>query len=255
MSKSPYLYGINAITEAIEHGESIEKLWIDKAVSNAHMNELLHKARKAEIPIQYVPAVFFKKYANKSHQGVVALAAEIGYVEYTEILTRLFEEGKTPLILALDGITDVRNFGALARTALCMGVDLIIIPGRGSAAINEDAIKTSAGALFQIPVSRVPHLGDCLMYLRDSGVAIVACSEKATENMNQVDFKRPVALVLGSEETGISKPVLKMTEEHVKIPMKGSLDSLNVSVAGGMLLYEVARQRDFAFGENEVRHI
>lgn len=245
MSKKPYLYGIRAIIEALEHGESIEKIWIDKASKGPHMNELVHLARNAQVPVQYVPAAALKQYANKNHQGVIALGSPVTYVEYTEIITRLFEEGKSPLILALDGVTDVRNFGALARTALCMGVHLIVIPARGSATINEDAIKTSAGALFQIPVSRVNSLSDCLEYLKDSGLALVACSEKGDTSCVEADFNTPIALLLGGEEKGISPHILELANEHVKIPMNPALDSLNVSVAGGMVLYEIARQRGF----------
>lgn len=247
MSKKPYLYGIRAILEALEHGESIEKIWIDKAAKGGHMNELVHLARTAQVPVQYVPSAALKQYANKNHQGVIALGSPVTYVEYPEIITRLFEEGKTPLIMALDGVTDVRNFGALARTALCMGVHLIIIPAKGSATINEDAIKTSAGALFQIPVSRVNNMGDCLEYLKDSGLSVIACSEKGTLSCAQADLKKPLVLLLGGEEKGIFPQNLAMANEHVKIPMNPALDSLNVSVAGGMMLYEIARQRDFDF--------
>lgn len=247
MSKKPYLYGIRAILEALEHGESIEKIWIDKAAKGGHMNELVHVARNAQVPVQYVPSAALKQYANKNHQGVIALGSPVTYVEYAEIITRLFEEGKTPLIMALDGVTDIRNFGAISRTALCMGVHLIVIPARGSATINEDAIKTSAGALFQIPVSRVNHLTDCLEYLKDSGLTIVACSEKGTASCASSDLKKPLVLVMGGEEKGLSPSTLEIADEHVKIPMNPALDSLNVSVAGGMMLYEIARQRDFDF--------
>lgn len=254
MSKKAYLYGIHAVSEALKQGESLEKIWVDKGAKGKHMGELVHLARNGGVPIQYVPEAALKKYSTKNHQGVVALGSPIQYVAYEEIVTRVFESGGSPLILILDGITDVRNFGAISRSALCMGAHLIILPIKGSAIIQEDAIKTSAGALFQIPVSRVHNLAETARYLKDSGVALIACSEKGASVSNEVDLRKPLALIVGSEETGISNALLQEASEHVRIPMKNALDSLNVSVAMGMLLYETARQRGFSFDETEVHH-
>lgn len=254
MAKKPHIYGINAIAEAIQAGKTIEKIWVDKNVRNPHMSALQQQARQGGIPLQFVPPGFFNKYQSKNHQGAMALTAAIEYIDYTEIITRLFENGENPLVLMLDGVTDVRNLGAIARSAVGMGVHLIVVPAKGSAAISEDAVKTSAGALFHIPVSRVPHLGDCLLYLKDAGLQTIACTEKATENLDSADFTHPTVLVIGSEEKGIEKSTLRNCTASVKIPMSAALESLNVSVAAGVLLYEVARQRRFSFSNAEIRH-
>jgi 23S rRNA (guanosine2251-2'-O)-methyltransferase len=211
------------------------------------ISELRQAAVTAAIPIQYVPSSALNKFANKNHQGVIAISSPIIYVDYREMITRLFESGENPLLLILDGVTDVRNFGAIARNAVCLGVHLIIIPTRGSAIINEDAIKTSAGALFQLPVSRVPHLAECVMYVKECGLKIIAGTEKATVSISDEELDGPLAFVLGGEESGVSKPIMQLADASVKIPISGAIDSLNVSVATGILLYETARQRGFKF--------
>jgi 23S rRNA (guanosine2251-2'-O)-methyltransferase len=247
MAKKPYIYGIRAIIEAISSGQDIEKIWIDKTTSGSLISELRQAAITASVPVQYVPSSALNKFANKNHQGAIAISSPIIYVDYKEMITRLFESGENPLILILDGVTDVRNFGAIARNAVCLGVHLLIIPTRGSAIINEDAIKTSAGALFQLPVSRVTQLAECVMYIKECGLKIIAGTEKATVSISDEELDGPLAFVLGGEESGVSKPIMQLANATVKIPISGAIDSLNVSVATGILLYETARQRGFKF--------
>jgi len=195
------------------------------------------------VPIQFVPPEKLRRITDKNHQGVVAYLTEITYYETAELLTNVFEKGRTPLVLVLDRVTDVRNFGAVARSAECAGVDFIIIPSRGAAQINGDAIKTSAGALHRIKVCREDNLKNTLDYLSEAGLQIVACHEKTDKLIYDADFSQPTVVIMGSEENGISNEYLKRSDVQVKIPMPGAIASLNVSVATGIVLFEAVKQR------------
>jgi 23S rRNA (guanosine2251-2'-O)-methyltransferase len=238
------IFGIRAVIEAIEADKAIDKILLQKGLSNELFNQLRKALQGKDIPYQFVPPEKLKRLTdNKNHQGVVAYIAEVIYSDTEELLSRAFEKGKTPLVLILDRITDVRNFGAIARSAECAGVDFIIIPSRGAAQINGDAIKTSAGALHRLPVCREDNLKNTIEYLKEYGLQIVACYEKTETSIYQADFKKPTAIIMGSEENGISGEYLKRSDVQVKIPMSGNIASLNVSVATGIVLFEVVHQR------------
>lgn len=239
------IYGVRPVIEAIEAGKTIDRVYIEENARGELVTQLRRMLKEQEIPHQILPQYRFFKVAdrNKNHQGVVAYSALVEYQEIDEVVQQAFERGETPLVLVLDRITDVRNFGALARTAECMGVHALLIPSKGAAAINEDAIKTSAGALMKIPVCRTHNLKNALEYLHDSGLQLAAATEKGAVNCWQADLKTPLALIMGNEEEGVSPEYLKRCDTLLKVPMTGTIESLNVSVAAGMLLYECARQR------------
>lgn len=237
------VFGIRAIMEAIESGNEIEKLLIQNGLRGDLYHEFFQLIKYHKIPFNNVPVQALNRITRKNHQGVIAYLSPITYQSLENLIPMLYEEAKNPFLLILDRVTDVRNFGAIARTAECSGVDAIIVPSRGAATINEDAIKTSAGALHKIPVCREDNLKDTLDYIRNSGIKIFGISEKAEEYYYSQDYTEPVALVLGSEENGISEAYMKYLDGFVKIPMIGQIESLNVSVAGGILMFEVTRQR------------
>ena len=207
------------------------------------LKKLLGVLSRMDIPVQMVPVEKLNRITGKNHQGVIAFLSEVSYVDITTLLPTIFEKGEDPLILLLDGVSDVRNFGAIARSAECAGVHAIVIPASGSAAINADAIKTSAGALHRIPVCRHRNLLTVMRFLKESGLRMFAATEKATDSMYATDMKGPAGLVLGSEDTGISPQLLKIADSWVSVPMKGTIASLNVSVAAGVILFEMLRQR------------
>lgn len=238
------IFGMRAVIEAIEADKVIDKILLQKGLSNELYNQLRKALAGKDIPFQFVPPEKLKRLTdNKNHQGVVAYIAEVVYSDAEELLARVFEKGKIPLVLILDRITDVRNFGAIARSAECAGVDFIIIPSRGAAQINGDAIKTSAGALHRLPVCREENLKTTIDYLKEYGLQIVACHEKTESTVYNADFKKPTAIIMGSEENGISGEYIKRSDVQVKIPMSGTIASLNVSVATGIVLFEVVHQR------------
>ncbi len=237
------IFGMRAVIEALEAGKDIEKILIQKGLSNELYNQLRQALRGQTVPIQFVPPEKLKRLTDKNHQGVIAYLTEINYYQTEELLAGIFEQGKTPLLLVLDRVTDVRNFGAIARSAECAGVDFIIIPSRGAAQINGDAIKTSAGALHRLKVCREDNLKTTLEYLKESGLQIVACHEKTDTLIYEADFKQPTVVIMGSEENGISNEYLKRSDVQVKIPMAGKIASLNVSVASGIVLFEAVKQR------------
>lgn len=243
MSKDSLIYGTRAVIEAIEAGKELEKIFVKKGLSN----DLFHQLRKAlkanPTPIQFVPPEKLNRLCSQNHQGVVAFITEVIYYSTEDLLPQIFEQGKNPLILILDRITDVRNFGAIVRTAECAGVDFIIIPSRGSAQSGPDAVKTSAGALHRMKICREENLKSCLDYLTESGIQIISCHEKTEQLIYDADFNQPSAIILGSEEDGISGEYLKRSKVKVKIPMEGKIASLNVSVATGIVLFEALRQR------------
>lgn len=242
-SKPTYIYGIRPVLEAIEAGKVIDKLLLRKDLSGDNVKELLDKAREAQIFVQRVPVERISRITRKNHQGVLAMLAAVEYYRLEQVLPTLFEQGDNPFIVVLDGVTDVRNFGAIARTCECAGVNAIVIPERNSAAVNADAVKTSAGALNHLPVCREKSLVAALRYLRDSGVAVVGTSDHNAVNYTEVDYTVPVALVMGAEDTGVSPEVMRLCDHRAVIPEFGNIRSLNVSVAAGVMMYEVVRQR------------
>lgn len=229
--------------EAIEAGKEIDKLLIRKDLSGQLASELIEMARANRVVMQRVPVEKLNKITRKNHQGAIALMSAVTYHRLDHLIPQLFEAGTLPFVVVLDGITDVRNFGAIARTCECAGADAIIIPTHGSVSVGGDAVKTSAGALLHLPVCREHSVLSAVRFLKNSGFSVVAVSEKADINYTTADYTCPTALVLGAEDTGISPEVLRQCDRFVSIPMFGHIGSLNVSVAAGILIYEVVRQR------------
>jgi len=229
--------------EGINAGREIDKVLIQKKLNNPLTRELISLARENRIPLQRVPVQKLNRYTKKNHQGVVCLLSAISYGSLDHVISQAFSEGRAPLVVILDRITDVRNFGAIARTADAAGADALVVPLTGHAQITEDAVKTSAGVLNYLPVCRVGSLKSCVKELQSSGLQIVACTEKAPGLMYAIDLSGPTALLMGSEKDGIEKDLLATTNHQVKIPMVGKISSLNVSVAAGLILFECVRQR------------
>ena len=242
--KENYIFGIRAVLEAAQAGKDLDKVLVRRGGGSDLLKKLLAVLSKMEIPVQQVPVEKLNRITGKNHQGVIAFLSEVSYLDITTLLPSIFEKGEDPLILLLDGVSDVRNFGAIARSAECAGVHAIVIPASGSAAINADAVKTSAGALHRIPVCRHRDLLTVMRFLKDSGLRMFAATEKATDSMYATEMTGPAGLVLGSEDTGISAQLLKIADSWISIPMKGTIASLNVSVAAGVVLFEILRQRD-----------
>lgn len=243
IDKSQVVFGIRAVIEAIESGKQVDKVLMKKDLGGELARELLSVTREYNVPVQRVPVERINKVTRKNHQGVIAFMAAVDYYHVDDIVPALYDEGINPLVVVLDGVTDVRNFGAIARTCECAGVNCIVIPERKSVSVNADAVKTSAGALNYLPVCRERNLVKAVQYLRDSGFKVMGASEKTDLNYTKADFTGPVAIVLGAEDTGISTDVLKLCDTLVAIPEFGQINSLNVSVAGGIMIYEVVRQR------------
>ena len=243
MQPNDYIFGLRAVMEAIEAGKEIDKLLIRKDLSGPLSSELIEMARANRVVMQRVPVEKLNKITRKNHQGAIALMSAVTYHRLDHLVPQLFEAGVLPFVVVLDGITDVRNFGAIARTCECAGADAVIIPTHGSVSVGGDAVKTSAGALLHLPVCREQSVLSAVRFLKDSGFNVVAVSEKADINYTTADYTRPTALVMGAEDTGISPEVLRQCDQFVSIPMFGHIGSLNVSVAAGVLIYEVVRQR------------
>lgn len=243
LNKSSFIYGFNPVVEAIGAGKEIEKIYILKTIQQSRAKELIHLASERNIPFQFVPMEKLNRLTRQNHQGIVAMVSAVSFTDIETLLPTIYETGKAPFFIILDKITDVRNFGSIARTAECAGVNAIIIPSRGSASINADAVKTSSGALNIIPVCRTDNLKEAIVFLKNCGIRIVAATEKAEMNYFNADYNHPVAIVMGSEETGISEEYLKLCDQKVKIPMEGEIQSLNVAVAAGIIMFEAAKQR------------
>lgn len=243
MERSDYIYGIRAVMEAIEAGKEIDKVLIKKDLNGELAAELFNLIRTHRIYSKRVPIEKINNITRRNHQGVVAILSAITYDSLYNLVPRLYENGVIPFIVVLDGITDVRNFGAIARTCECAGADAIVIPLHGSVSVSGDAMKTSAGALNYIPVCRERSIAGSVKFLKDNGYKIIAASEKAIINYTKADYNTPVAIVMGAEDTGISKEVLDLCDTFVSIPQFGEIGSLNVSVAAGIMMYEVVRQR------------
>lgn len=237
------VFGIRAVVEAIRSGKEIEALYQQRGIGGDLLNELKELLKEYNITAQQVPVEKLNRLTLKNHQGVVAFISPIIYQRIEDIIPQLFESGKVPLILVLDAITDVRNMGAIARTAECAGVHAIVIPVKGSAQINPDAIKTSAGALYKIPVCRHDNLIQTIKFLQESGLQLVCCTEKTNDDIYAPDYTSPTAIIMGSEEEGVRYEIIRISNYLAKIPMFGEIESLNVSVATGIILYEAIRQR------------
>lgn len=237
------VFGIRAVIEAIRAGKEIESLYMQRGLSGGLLAELKEVLHEYQIPAQQVPIEKLNRLTQKNHQGVVAFISPIIYQKIEDIIPQIFERGEVPLILVLDGITDVRNMGAIARTAECAGIHAIVIPAKGSAQINPDAIKTSAGALYKIPVCRHDNFMQTVRFLQESGLQLVCCTEKTQDYIYKPDYTLPTAIVMGSEEDGIRNEIIRIADHLAKIPMFGEIESLNVSVSSGIIIYEAIRQR------------
>ena len=243
MEKTATIFGIRAVIEAIQNNETVDKIYVQKGLSGQLIQELQHKIKSGDYNISYVPVEKLNRLVKGNHQGVVAKISPVEFANLETVVEKALQQEKAPLFLLLDQIDDVRNFGAIIRTAECCGVDGIIIPKKGGAPVTADTVKTSAGAIFKIPLIKVDHIKDAIFYMQGSGIKVVAATEKTDSLVYSVDFKEPIALVMGNEGKGISDSVLKLVDDKAKLPMQGSIGSLNVSVACGAFLYEVVRQR------------
>ncbi|HHX31783.1 MAG TPA: 23S rRNA (guanosine(2251)-2'-O)-methyltransferase RlmB [Bacteroidales bacterium] len=243
MRNKEMIFGIRAVIEAIDAGKDIDKVLIRRELSGDLIIELQQLLRDYEIPMQKVPVERIDRITRKNHQGVIAFTSAVTYHKLENIIPQLYEEGKNPFILVLDGLTDVRNFGAIARTCEVAGVDAIVIPSRGSVTVNSDAVKTSAGALHTIPVCREKSLKEAVVLLKNSGIKVIAATEKAATVYTSSDMSIPIAVVMGSEDEGISNEIIRISDELIKLPQFGKIQSLNVSVAAGVIIYEGLRQR------------
>lgn len=244
MKEKEMIFGIRAVIEAIEAGKEIDKVIIKRELQGDLSKELFAILKSHDIPVQRVPMERLDRFTRKNHQGVIAFLSAITYEHIEDIVPFLYENGKDPFILVLDGITDVRNFGAIARTCEVAGVNAIVIPAKGSVTVNADAVKTSAGALLKIPVCKELNLNNAIQFLKNSGVKVVAASERGADTYTDVDYNGPVAIVMGAEDVGVSNENLRIADNLVKIPQFGTIGSLNVSVAAGVLIYEVIRQKN-----------
>jgi len=243
MEEKYYLFGMRPVTEAVRAGRKFEKILFKQGLEGVQFRQLLETIQEKEIPYQFIPGEKMNYMVHGAHQGVIAYISQIDYIPFEEVVEMAMSRCENPLFLMLDGVSDVRNFGAIARSAECAGVSGLILPAKGGAAINADALKTSAGALLRIPTSRVTNLKIPLFYLLEAGFQIVAATEKGNTSIYDVNFKKPTVIVLGSEEKGISNAVLSLCTVEAKIPMMGEIGSLNVSVAGAIVMYEAVRQR------------
>jgi len=243
MKNQTQIFGIRAIIEAIKSGENIDKVFLQKGLKGELFTELESLLRKKDVNSAYVPVEKLNRLTKSNHQGAVAQISPIEFYDLETLVMSIMESGKTPLFLLLDQLSDVRNFGAIIRTAECTGVHGIIIQKKGGAPVNGDTIKTSAGAVFKIPICKVDHIKDAVFYMQASGIKVIAATEKTQNTLFDVSFKEPCAIIMGSEDRGINLSVLKIVDEKAKLPLLGTIESLNVSVACGAFLYEVVRQR------------
>ncbi|MFO7615796.1 MAG: 23S rRNA (guanosine(2251)-2'-O)-methyltransferase RlmB [Bacteroidales bacterium] len=243
MEIQEYIFGLRPVKEAIESGRDLERVLVSKGLQGELSREVMSLVRSSGIPYQFVPVEKLNRLTRKNHQGIIAITAMVTYQPFDEVIAGVFESGRDPLIIILDHITDVRNLGAIARSAEAAGADAILVPEKGSAQINADAMKTSAGALSLIPVCRTPDLAKAIRYLKSTGLKIAGATEKTDLLYYQADLSSPMALILGSEDAGISPELLDLCDQEVRIPMLGRIASLNVSAAASVILFEVVRQR------------
>jgi len=254
-NKNQIIYGLRPVIEALDSGRQVERVLIQNGLNSSLLNELRTQLRAHEVPFQYVPVEKLNKMTTGNHQGVVATIAAVRYKSFMELMEEVCgeetaEDGDrgqrlpaSPLVVLLDHITDVRNMGAIARTAECAGATALVVPDHGSAALNEDAVKTSSGALLRLPVCREQNLKTVVNLAKQYGFQVVAATEKGAVHYRQVDYRRPTLLIMGNEETGISPEMMKMSDVRAKLPIVGEVSSLNVSVAAGVFLYEALEQR------------
>jgi 23S rRNA (guanosine2251-2'-O)-methyltransferase len=240
--RTDLVFGVHAVIEALKAERSINKILIQKGIQKETFNELRDALKGQQFQLQFVPNQKLDSLTSGNHQGVIAFITPIEYQEIESLVDKMLEEGKKPTILVLDRITDVRNFGAIARTAECEGVDALLIPSKGSALVSSDAMKASAGALNRIPICKTNDLKNSLFYLQQSGLRLIACTEKSDTPLYKVNLRGSVAIIMGSEENGITQDLINMSDMKAKIPMRGLISSLNVGVAAGMVLYEKLRQ-------------
>ncbi|MDA3943896.1 MAG: 23S rRNA (guanosine(2251)-2'-O)-methyltransferase RlmB [Bacteroidetes bacterium] len=238
-----YIFGLHPVLEAFEAGKEFEKLFIQSGLRSPQLQQISKNARELGIPFQFVPLEKLNRITRKNHQGVIAYVSPVSYQAIEQLIPMIYEAGRMPFIVILDRITDVRNLGAIARTAYAAGADALLLPSRGSALITGDALKTSAGALSHLTVCRSENLKTSIDFLKESGLKIAAVSEKSSSSIWEKDLEGPVALILGSEEDGVSAAYLQKADVHLKIPMPGAMESLNVSVAAGIACFEIVRQR------------
>lgn len=243
MENQHQIFGIRAIMEAVRAGKPVDKVFIQKEASGDLMRELLKTLKQHHINFSYVPAEKLNRLTSLNHQGAVAQIAPVAFHNLETLIENVLESGATPLFLLLDQLSDARNFGAIIRTAECTGVNGIIISSSGAAPVNGDTVKTSAGAVFNVPISKVDHIKDAVFMLQASGIRTVAATEKTDHDVYDVNLTGPLAIIMGSEDRGINPSVLKIVDEKAKLPLFGTIGSLNVSVACGAILYEAVRQR------------
>ncbi|GAA4805865.1 23S rRNA (guanosine(2251)-2'-O)-methyltransferase RlmB [Litoribaculum gwangyangense] len=243
MENQTQIFGIRAIIEAINSGETIDKVFLQKGLRGELFTELESILRQHAINSSYVPVEKLNRLTKGNHQGAVAQISPIEFYDLENLVLSVMESGKTPLFLLLDQLSDVRNFGAIVRTAECTGVHGIIIQKKGGAPVNGDTIKTSAGAVFKVPICKVDHIKDAVFYMQASGIKVIAATEKTENTLYDVSFTEPCAIIMGSEGRGINPSILKVVNDKAKLPLLGEIESLNVSVACGAFLYEVLRQR------------
>ena len=245
MDKTELIYGTRAVIEAVRAGKQIEKIYLQTGLHNDLMKELVNVLKEKDVPYSWVPIEKINRLTSKNHQGVVGYLSAVQYASLQSLIDLAYAEGRVPFFLLLDRITDVRNFGAVARTCECAGLDALVIEEKGNAPVTSDAVKTSAGALHHLPVCRVKSLKQAIKDLQENGIQIVACTEKASQALYEVNLSVPTALLLGSEEDGIAPALLGESDAKARIPMKGKIESLNVSVAAGVAIYEVVRQQSY----------
>lgn len=243
MEDSHIIFGIHSVIEALKQNKDIEKINLLKDSDNPKLKEVEGLAKQNTVKISYVPIQKFKKFENLNHQGVIAYTSQIAYQDFETTIEAILETKDNPLFLLLDGVTDVRNLGAILRTAECTGVDAVILPKSGSAQVNNETIKTSAGAAFNISICKVDHLKDAIFYLKSSGIELVAATEKTDNSIYDLELNKPLAIIMGGEGEGIQSSILKMVDHRGKLPLMGEIESLNVSVACGVILYECVRQK------------
>ncbi|MDR1918228.1 MAG: 23S rRNA (guanosine(2251)-2'-O)-methyltransferase RlmB [Tannerellaceae bacterium] len=243
MKENEMIFGIHAVIEAVQAGKEIDKIVVKRDLQGELSKELFELLKGRDIPLQRVPAERLDRLTRKNHQGVIAFISAVAYQRLEDIIPFVYEQGKNPFVVLLDGLTDVRNFGAIARTCECAGVDALVIPSKGSVTVNADAMKTSAGALHVLPVCKEKSIAQAIRFLQASGLKVIAASEKAADNYTAIAYDAPLALVMGAEDVGVSAENLRICDHIVKIPLFGTIASLNVSVASSILIYEVLRQR------------
>lgn len=243
-SKNLIIIGRNPVLEALHENSDIEKVYLLQGITGEFEKVLRHLCRKKDVPLQIIPKERMSRFSTANHQGVIALKPSIDYYKVEDVVAHCYENGRMPLLLILDEITDVGNLGAIARSALGFGVDAIIVPTTGTAPINADSIKASAGALLKLQVCRVPSLGNTIKYLQECGISILASSLEANTNISTLDLKVPMAIIIGSEDLGVKPHLLRESDQRFIIPQSDAMESLNVSVASGIMLYEVFKQRN-----------